>query len=246
MRPSLTRIAPSRISEAETGMTRPAAKILASSLSGIPSDHLGGYDLEKLALGAVGQEPEALHGRVNLAFCPRLGLGYGVRSEHGLDACLERLGRRMGLSEYAPDRRRVALAQSEDHGQRHRAFGEVSPYALAHDAGLPYEIHDVVGHLEGDPERLPVGRQRVYLPEREPAQGAACHAGRLEEPRCLLPYVLEVSLDLDRRPARPVLLELPRGESFRSLGECAHQPRVPYLRKPRESLGEEMVPRCDR
>src|ERR671916_3512471 len=135
MRPSRTRIAPSRIAGAETGRIRPAAKIIAPS-SGIPSDHFGGYDLEELALRAIRQELEPFEGGVYLAPGPRLGLGHGVRGEHSLYASLEQLWRGLGRGENAPDRLCVALPEGEDHRQRHRALGEVRSDALAHEAGL--------------------------------------------------------------------------------------------------------------
>src|ERR671916_3494856 len=157
IRPSRTRIAPSRIAGAETGTSRPAAKIMAS-LSGIPSDHFGGYDLQKLALRAIRQELEPFEGAVHLAPGPRLGLGDGIGGEHGLYAGLEQLGRGFGRGEYPPDRLCVALPEGEDHGQRHGALGEVRPDALAHETRLPDQVHDVVRHLEGDAQGLPVGR----------------------------------------------------------------------------------------
>ncbi len=93
------------------------------------------------------------------------------------------------------------------------------------------------------PKRLPVGRQRVDLHEREPAQGSAGHARGLEEPSRFLPYVLQVRLDLDGSPVRPVLLQLSRRQPHGGLGERADEPGVAYARELRESLGEEVVAR---
>src|ERR671916_4829 len=158
MRPSRTRSAPSRIAGPETGRSRPAAKIVGF-LSGIPSDHFRGDDLEELALGATGEELEPIDGGLYLAPGPILGLGDGVRGQHRLYAGLQQLGRGPGRGEDPPDGLRVALPEGEDHRQRHRALREVRPDALAHETGLSNQVHDVVGHLEGDTEGLPVGRQ---------------------------------------------------------------------------------------
>src|SRR5215217_4804795 len=165
MRPSLTRTAPSRMAGAETGRTSPAAKMVGPG-SGIPSDHFGGYDLQELALGAVRQQPEPFERSVYFAPGPRLGLGDGVGGKHRLYAGLEQIGRGIRRGEYLPDRRRVSLPEREDNRQRHGALGEVRSDALPHQTRLSDQVHDVVGHLEGDAESLPVGRKRIYLPER--------------------------------------------------------------------------------
>src|SRR3712207_6350622 len=168
IRPSRTRTAPSLMGGVQTGRSNPAAKILGL-FSGIPSDHFGGYGLQKLALGAIRQQPEPIERSVYLAAGPRLGLRDRVGGQHGLYARLKQLGRGVRRGEDPPYNPRVALPEGEDDRQRHGALGEVRAYALPHKARLPHQVHDVVGHLEGDPERLPVGRERVYLPEREPA-----------------------------------------------------------------------------
>src|SRR5215208_7410311 len=237
MRPSLTRTAPSRMAGAETGRTSPAAKMVVPG-SGIPSDHFGGYDLQELALGAVRQQPEPFERGVYLAPGPRLGLGDGVGGEHRFYAGLEQLRRGVRRGEDLPDRRRVPLPEREDDRQRHSALGEVRPDSFPHQARLSYQVHNIVGHLESYPERLPVGRQRVYLPEREPAKGAASHARGFEQTRRLLPYVLQVRLDVHGRPVRPVLLELSGREALGSLGEGAHQPWITCLCQLGEGLRE--------
>src|SRR5215217_2594854 len=66
---------------------------------------------------------------------------------------------------------------------------------------------------------MAVAGERVYLHEREPAERSAGHARGLEEAGGLLPYVLQVRLDFDRRAVRAVLFEFPRCESDRSLCE---------------------------
>src|SRR5919106_6808654 len=81
MRPSLTSTAPSRRGGDEMGIRVPAAKITGPAwLSGIPSDHLRGHGLQKLAFRAVGQEANVFDGGVDLTPGPLLGLGDGVRS----------------------------------------------------------------------------------------------------------------------------------------------------------------------
>src|SRR5215213_10673192 len=110
MRPFLTRTAPSLMGGAETGKTSPAAKMVGRG-SGIPSDHFGGYNLEKLALGALWQQPEPFERCVYLAPGPRLCPGDGVGGEHRLYAGLEQLGRGIRRGENPPDDRRIALAE---------------------------------------------------------------------------------------------------------------------------------------
>src|SRR5215212_3480869 len=90
IRPSLTSTAPSCKGGDEMGIRIPAAKITGPArLSGIPPDHLRGRGLQELTFRAVGQEGDVSEGRVDLAPCPLLGPGDGVRGEHGLYACLE-------------------------------------------------------------------------------------------------------------------------------------------------------------
>src|SRR5688572_32053037 len=127
MRPSWTSMAPSWIAGAVTGKRRPAAKIVASP-SGISADHLGGYHPQKVTLGAVREEIQALEGGVDLVFRPRLGLRDGVGCQHCLYAGLEQLGRGVRRGEDPPDRLRIPLLEREDHRQRHGALDEVSPY----------------------------------------------------------------------------------------------------------------------
>src|SRR5919112_4969481 len=211
MRPSLTRIAPSCRGGDEMGIRVPAAKITGSvRLSDIPPDHLRGNGLEEVAFRTDGQEADICEGGFDLATGPLLGPGYRVSGEHGFYARLEQFRRRRRICEDAPDRASVPFAQGEDDRQRYRTLNEVRAYALAHKAGLADEVHYVVRHLEGYAERLAVAGERVYLNDREPAERSAGHARGLEEARGLLPYVLQVRLDVDRRPVRPELRELPR------------------------------------
>src|SRR5919107_3686271 len=133
-RPSFTSKAPSCRGGGETGIRVPAAKITGPAwLSGIPSDHLRGHGLQKLALRANGQEADIFEGRVDLAPCPLLGPGDGARGEHGLYACLQQLRRRARVCEDAPDRPRLPFSQGEDDRQRHGALDEIRAYALTHE-----------------------------------------------------------------------------------------------------------------
>src|SRR5215212_9613551 len=244
MRPSLTSTAPSCRGGDETGIRVPAAKITSLAwLSGIPPNHLRGHGLQELAFLAVGQEADILEGRVDLAPGPLLGPGDGVRGEDGLYACLEQLRRRARVCEDTPDRPRFPFPQGKNDRQRYGTLDEVGAYAFAHEPWLADEIHYVVRHLEGYTQRLAVAGERVYLHEREPAERSAGHARGLEEAGGLLPYVLQVRLDFDRRAVRAVLFEFPRCESDRSLSEGADEPRVTDPRQLRESLGEEVVSR---
>src|SRR5919107_4448882 len=115
-RPSFTSKAPSCRGGDETGIRVPAAKITGPAwLSGIPPDHLRGHRLQKLAFRAVGQEANVFDGGVDLTPGPLLGLGDGVRSEHGLYTRLEQFRRRARVGEYPPDLRLVSFAQGEDN-----------------------------------------------------------------------------------------------------------------------------------
>src|SRR5215218_292757 len=213
-RPSFTSKAPSCRGGDETGIRVPAAKITGPAwLSGIPPDHLRGHGLQELALQAIGQEVYVFEGRVDLTPGPLLGPGDGIRGEYGVYARLEQLRCRARFCEDVPDRPRVPFPQSEDDRQRHGTLDEVRAYALAHKPWLADDVHYVVRHLEGYAQRLAVAGERVYLHEREPAERSAGHARGLEEAGSLLPDVLQVRLDFDRRPVRAVLFEFPRCES---------------------------------
>src|SRR5829696_6593134 len=243
MRPSLTSTAPSRRGGDEMGIRVPAAKMTGPAwLSGIPPDHLRGHGLKELAFLAVRQEAYIFEGRVDLSPGPFLGPGHGIRGEHSFYACLEQLRSRARVCEDPPDLARVAFAQGEDDRQRHGALDEVRAYALAHKAWLPDGVHYVVLHLKGYAKGLSVAGERVYLHEREPAKCSAGNARSLKQACGLLPYVLQVRLDVDRRPVRAaVLLQFPHCEPHRGLGEGADEPRVPDPRKLRERFGEEVV-----
>src|SRR5215211_189842 len=244
MRPSFTSKAPSCRGGDETGIRVPAAKITGPAwLSGIPPDHLRGHGLQKLAFRAVGQKAYVFEGGLDLTPGPLLGPGDGVRGEHGLYTRLEQFRRRARVGEDAPDRRLVPFAQGEDYGQRHGALDEVRAYALAHKSRLADEVHDVVRHLEGYAQRLAVAGQSVDLHEREPAERSTGHAGGLEEAGGLLPYVLQVRLDIDCGPVRAVLLQLTGRETYRGFREGADKPGITDPRQLRESLGEEVVSR---
>src|SRR5918994_51753 len=210
MRPSLTSRAPSCRGGDEMGIRVPAAKITGPAwLSGISPDHLRGYGLQELAFGANGQEVEVFEGRVDLTPGPLLGPGDSVRGEHSFYACLDQLRCRTGVCEDAPDLLRIPFAQGEDDRQRHGALDEVRAYALAHKPRLAYEVHYVVRHLEGYAKSLSVAGEHIYLHEREPAKRSAGHARSLEQACGLLPYVLQVRLDVDRRPEQDLLPGLP-------------------------------------
>jgi hypothetical protein len=149
---------------------------------------------------------------LDLAPRPLLRLRDGVRRENSLYPGLQQLRRRRRIREHPPDGRGVPLAQREDDRQRYRALDEVGPDPLAHEAGLADEVHDVVGHLEGDAQSLPVGRQRVDLREREPAQGPPGHARHPEEPGGLLPYVLQGKPRPRRSAPLPCTAQISRRE----------------------------------